>query len=119
MIKFLPSVYLGWSLGSNHGANVFGPQVHSGIIRYRNAVILAAAFIAVGAVVEGQKCFSTVAQIGGMVPATAVISTLAAAVTVNLMSYLGLPVSTSQAIIGSIIGLSLARRNSGTVPQLP
>ena len=42
--------------------------------------------------------------------ATAIISTLAAAVTVNVMSRLGLPVSTSQAIIGSIIGLSFLNR---------
>ena len=109
--ELLPSLYLGWSLGSNHAANVFGPQVNSGIIRYRNAIILAAAFIIVGALLEGEKCFSTIGGISVLTSTTAIISTLAAALIVTLMSYLGLPISTTQAIVGSIIGISLLERN--------
>jgi len=111
ILKFLPSLYLGWSLGSNHAANVFGPQVNSGTIRYRNAIALAAVSIVVGAVLEGRNCFSTIGGLSHLVLATAIISALSAALTVNLMSYLGLPVSTTQAIVGSIIGLSLLRRS--------
>jgi len=111
VFKFLPSLYLGWGLGSNDAANVFGPQVNSGTIRYRNAVILAAIFIVVGAILEGRRGLSTVGGISDLVLFTAIISTLSAALTVSLMSRLGLPVSTSQAVIGSIIGLSLLRGN--------
>lgn len=111
IFKFLPGLYLGWGLGSNDAANVFGPQVNSGTIRYRNAVILASIFILVGALLEGRRGFSTVGGISSLVLFTAIISTLAAALTVSLMSRFGLPVSTSQAVIGSIIGLSILRGN--------
>jgi PiT family inorganic phosphate transporter len=111
IFKFLPGLYLGWSLGGNHAANVFGPQVNSGTIKYRNAIILSAAFIIVGAVLEGRNCFSTIGGISDLVLTTAIISTLAAALTVTLMSHLGLPVSTTQAVVGSIIGLSLLKGN--------
>jgi PiT family inorganic phosphate transporter len=110
MFRFLipfPGLYLGWGLGSNDAANVFGPQVNTGIIKYRNAVILTAVFVIVGAFLEGKKCFSTVGGITNLVAWTALVSTLAAALAVNLMSYLQIPVSTSQAIIGALIGISL------------
>lgn len=103
----LPGIYMGWGLGSNDAANVFGPQVNSRIIRYRNAVILTAIFVVVGALLEGRKCFETVGGVTTLVVWTALVSTLAAALTVNLMSYLKIPVSTSQALIGAIIGVSL------------
>ena len=107
--EFFPSVYLGWGLGSNDAANVFGPQVNSGIIRYRNAVTLSAILIAVGAVMEGQRGFSTIGGLSALSLLTAIISTLSAALIVSIMSYLGLPVSATQAIVGSIIGLSLLK----------
>ena len=105
--KFLPGIYLGWSLGSNDAANVFGPQVNSGIIRYRNAVILSAILIALGAVTEGQRGFSTIGGLSALALLTAIISTLSAALIVSTMSYLGLPVSATQAVVGAIIGMGL------------
>ncbi len=107
--KFLPSLYLGWSLGSNDAANVFGPQVNSNIIRYRNATILTAIFVVIGSALEGRRAFATIAGISDLVLATAIIAALAAALTVSVMSYFGLPISTTQAIVGSIIGLSLLK----------
>ena len=110
MFKFLipfPGFYLGWGLGSNDAANVFGPQVNSEVIRYRTATILTAVFVIIGALFEGRKCFETVGGITNLVIWTAVVSALAAALTVNLMSYLKIPVSTSQAVIGAIIGIAL------------
>jgi PiT family inorganic phosphate transporter len=118
ILKFLPGLYLGWGLGSNDAANVFGPQVNSGTIRYRNAVILAAIFITVGAILEGGRGFSTIGGISDLVLTTAIVSALAAALTVSVMSRLGLPVSTSQAIIGSIIGISLFNRSPVSYAKL-
>ena len=88
MFKFLitiPGLYLGWGLGSNDAANVFGPQVNSDIIKYRNAVILTALFVIIGAFLEGRKCFETVAGVTELVIWTAVVSTLAAAIAVNVI----------------------------------
>ncbi|HEA47052.1 MAG TPA: inorganic phosphate transporter [bacterium] len=110
MFRFLiplPGLYMGWGLGSNDAANVFGPQVNSEIVRYRTATILTAIFVIIGALLEGRKSFATVGGVTDLVIWTAVVATLAAALTVNLMSYLKIPVSTSQAIIGAIIGIGL------------
>jgi PiT family inorganic phosphate transporter len=41
---------MGWSLGSNDSANVFGTAVFSEMIRYRTAVILYTVFVIAGAI---------------------------------------------------------------------
>ena len=109
--KFLPSLYLGWNLGSNDAANVFGPQVNAGVIRYRNAVVLTSIFVIIGAFLEGEKGFSTIGGISDLVLATAIISTISAGLMLNIMSYFGLPVSATQGIVGGILGLSLLNKN--------
>ena len=106
-IPLVPSVYLGWGLGSNDAANVFGPNVASGAITYRRASILAAIFVLLGALLEGDKCFDTVGKMAALSPAGAFVATLVAALVVNAMTYLKLPVSTSQAIIGAVVGAGL------------
>ena len=106
-LKILPGAYLGWGLGGNDAANIIGPPVTSGLISYRRAIVLAAIFILLGAMIEGGKCFATVGGITALNLKAAFIATLAAAIVVNLMSWLGFPVSTSQAIIGSIVGIGL------------
>ncbi len=99
---------MGWGLGANDAANVFGPQAYSGIISYRWAVRLTALFVILGAVFEGDKCF---AQISGMTSSVGIseifIATLAAAIVIHIMSYLRLPASTSHAIVGSLVGMSI------------
>ena len=106
-IPLLPSAYLGWGLGSNDAANMFGPNVASGAITYRRAALLASVFVLLGAVLEGDKCFDTVGKMASLTPASAFVATLVAAVVVNVMTYLKLPVSTSQAIIGAVVGTGL------------
>ncbi len=100
---------MGWGLGANDAANVFGPQTHSGTISFSWAVRLTAIFVILGAVLEGDKCF---AQIGGLTSscslAEASLAILTGAVTIHIMSFLKLPASTSHAIVGSLIGVSLA-----------
>ena len=101
---------MGWSLGSNDSANIFGTAVFSHKIRFRTAVVLCAVFVIVGAVLEGGRGMQT---LGGLVEQTrnsAFVASLAAGLTVTLMTVLKLPVSTSQAVVGAIIGIGLVRR---------
>jgi len=44
---------LGWSLGANHTANVFGTGVATGTVSYRAAITLTAIFVILGALLEG------------------------------------------------------------------
>jgi len=112
MFLILGGVFLGWSLGSNDAANVFGTGVASKIIRYRTAIILASIFVLIGAMAEGTGGIHTLGNLTQQNPASAFIVSVAAGLTVAVMSTLKLPVSTSQAVVGSIIGMGLARNAS-------
>jgi len=54
MYRLLSGIFMGWSLGSNDSANIFGTAVFSKKIRYRTAVFLCAIFVILGAILEGQ-----------------------------------------------------------------
>jgi len=95
---------LGWTLGSNDSANVFGTAVAAKIVTYRTAVILTAIFVVVGALAEGEKCITTVGDFSTLTPKGAFFAALAAGITMFILTYLALPSSTSQAIIGAIVG---------------
>ncbi|MFB0507590.1 MAG: inorganic phosphate transporter [Thermodesulfobacteriota bacterium] len=107
MWTLLSGIFLGWGLGSNDAANIFGTGVAANILKYRTAIILISIFVLMGALLEGPKCFATVGKFSNLSATTAFVSALAAGVTVALMSYLSLPVSTSQAIIGSLLGIGI------------
>ena len=107
MFRLFSGIFLGWSLGSNDSANVFGTAVASRSIKYSNAILLASVFILIGALLEGIRGMHTLSNLTSQTLHTAFISSLAAAVTVTIMTLLKLPVSTSQAVVGAIIGIGL------------
>lgn len=107
MWKILSGAFLGWSLGANDSANVFGTGVATGTIRYRTAVRLTAVFVIVGAVLEGPKCMQVLTDLSRLVPLDAFLCALAAALTMTVMTVLALPASSSHAIIGAILGIGL------------
>ena len=107
MWTLLSGIFLGWGLGSNDSANIFGTGVAANILRYRTAIILISLFVLLGALLEGPKCFATVGEFSKLSATTAFVAALAAGITVALMSYLSLPVSTSQAIIGGLLGIGI------------
>ena len=109
MFLFLTSgLFLGWSLGANDAANVFGSAVGSRMVSFKKAAIIAAIFVILGAVIQGGGAAHTLGKLGA-VSAIAGSFTVAfsAAITVFGMTRYQLPVSTSQAIVGSIIGWNL------------
>ncbi len=106
---FLSSgIFLGWSLGANDASNVFGTAVGSRMLRFRTAAILCSIFIIVGAVVSGAGASHTLGKLGAVnAVAGAFVVAFAAAISVYLMTLARYPVSTSQAIVGAIIGWNL------------
>jgi len=103
---FLSSgLFLGWSLGANDASNVFGTAVGSKMVRFRTAAICCSIFIVLGAVISGAGASHTLGKLGSVnAIAGAFIVAFSAAVSVYLMTKVGYPVSTSQAIVGAIIG---------------
>lgn len=110
MFSLLGGIFLGWSLGANDSANVFGSAVSSKMLRFWTAAILASVFVLMGALLEGKAGIETYKGLTQMTLRLAVISSVAAAVTVTMMTFLGLPVSTSQAVVGAILGVGLLNR---------
>lgn len=101
----LSGIFLGWSLGANDTANIFGTAVGTRMIRFRTAAIVTAVFVVLGAVISGEGASHTLGKLGAVnAIAGSFTVALAAAVTVAWMTKLKLPVSTSQAIVGAIIG---------------
>ncbi len=107
-MRLLASVFLGWSLGANDAANVFGTAVSAQMIRWRTAAILIAVFVIVGAFAEGGGGLETLGGITNQTLNTAFCASLGAALTVTLMTLARIPISTSQAVVGAIIGTGLA-----------
>lgn len=103
------AVFLGWALGANDAANVFGPAVMSRAVRYRVAVITAAALVVLGAAWGGRRALETIGALGAQTASTALVVTLAAALGMTLLILLRMPASSSHSIVGAIVGAALAR----------
>jgi PiT family inorganic phosphate transporter len=98
-------LFMGWSLGANDAANIFGTAVGTRMIRFTTAAIICSVFVIIGAVVGGTGTSNTLGELGSInAIAGAFAVSASAAFTVMMMTKRGLPVSTSQAIVGAIIG---------------
>jgi len=106
---FLSSgLFLGWSLGANDASNVFGTAVGSKMVKFRTAAIVCSIFVMLGAVVSGAGASDTLGKLGSInAIAGAFMVAFAAAISVYLMTLARYPVSTSQAIVGAIVGWNL------------
>ena len=108
MFPLTGGLYLGWALGANDAANVFGTAVASRIITFRKAAILCSIFVILGAVLQGEGGIHTLSGLSAQTHMSLLVVSVAAAITVTLMTFMRLPISTSQAIIGAIAGVGLA-----------
>ena len=109
VIIFLSSgLFLGWALGANDAANVFGTAVGTRMVQWSTAAIICSIFVVLGAVISGAGSSHTLGKLGAIsaLPG-AFMTALAAAISVYFMTKAGLAVSTSQAIVGGIVGWNL------------
>jgi PiT family inorganic phosphate transporter len=120
VIIFLSSgLFLGWSLGANDAANVFGTAVGTRMVRFGTAAVICSLFLILGAVVGGGGAAHTLGKLGAVnALGGSFMAAGAAALAVYLMTKAGLPVSTTQAIVGAILGWNLfteTRTDAGTL----
>jgi PiT family inorganic phosphate transporter len=111
------ALYMAWAIGANDVANAMGTSVGSGALTIRHAIIVAATFEFLGAYLVGGHVTDTVRK--GMLDMELVsanpdlllygmLAALAAAATLLLVATaFGLPVSTTHAIVGAIIGFGV------------
>ncbi|MBI9101061.1 MAG: inorganic phosphate transporter [Spirochaetales bacterium] len=114
VIVFLTSgLFLGWSLGANDAANVWGTAVGTRMVDFKKAAIICSLFVILGAVMSGSGASHTLGKLGAIgTLAGAFTVALAAALSVYFMTKAALPVSTSQAIVGAILGWNVFSGNS-------
>jgi PiT family inorganic phosphate transporter len=98
-------LFLGWSLGANDAANIFGTAVGSRMLRFSTAALICSVFVVLGAVIDGAGAARTLGSLGGINQIAGAFATaLAAALSVFMLVRIGLTASTTQAIVGAIVG---------------
>ena len=108
--------FLGWSLGTQDAANVFGTAVATRVVKYKTAIILTAIFVVIGAYFNGEAGIGNISnyayQSGVNDAMAAFLVMLSSAVVCTIMTILKMSVSTSQCVIGSILGWGFATGNA-------
>lgn len=117
IVALLAGFYVAWNIGANDSANCVGTAVGGRILSYRRAIAIVILFVLLGAVLEGWKNMKTVGEdiiivSDGTnplseVPRAAIAALLAAGIWVTTATTLRLPVSTSQSMVGAVIGAGL------------
>ncbi|MFW2354211.1 inorganic phosphate transporter, partial [Hydrogenophaga sp.] len=116
--------YMAMNIGANDVANNMGPAVGSGAMTMGWAIVVAAVFEALGAIVAGGDVVGTIK--GGIIDPAAIndpalfawvmfSALLAGALWLNLATALGAPVSTTHSIIGAVMGAGIAAGGWGLV----
>jgi len=109
----ISGLFLGWTLGANDASNVFGSAVGSRMLSFTRAAVIASFFVIIGAVAQGTGASETLGRLGSVnAIGGAFTVALGAGLAVFLMTRAALPVSTTQAIVGAIIGWNFFTGNA-------
>lgn len=105
------SAYVGWNIGANDTANCIGTTVGCGLLSFRRAVLLVAVFVILGAMLQGHHVMHTIGK--GIVKAdlnylSVCVALICSGFFVTLATFYRIPTSTSQAIVGGVVGIGLA-----------
>ncbi|MCD6579654.1 anion permease [bacterium] len=118
-LRIIPGGFLGWGLGANDTSNIFGTAVANKIIRFWLAAAITSIFVLLGSYLEGPKTFDTVGKLFEVLAVNDVYAiALGAAISVWFFTYLRLPISTSQALVGSILSVGLLKGQNLNVARL-
>ena len=105
----LPAVFMAWAIGANDSAKAVGTAVGSGVLGFKRAVLLIGIFTTLGVLIGGSGVSGTISGLAeGMSAGEVGLVLFSAASAVTLASLWGRPISTTQSIIGGLVGASLA-----------
>ncbi len=114
--------YMAMNIGANDVANNVGPAVGSRALTLLGAIVIAAIFEAMGALVAGGNVVGTIKK-GIIDPALIanadvfiwlmMAALLAGAIWLNIATALGAPVSTTHSIVGGVLGAGIAAGGLG------
>jgi len=104
------AAYVSYSLGANDVGNAIGPLLNKYPDKGLYLAILGGVAMAVGALTFGKRVTNTVGRSITPLDYTGALAAQAsAAFGVHVFSMLGIPVSTSQAVVGAVIGVGLTK----------
>mgnify|MGYP000317688475 CR=1 FL=1 len=116
--------YMALNIGANDVANNVGPAVGSKALTMVGAIIIAAVFETSGAILAGGDVIKTIKK-GIIDPSlmpneqvfiwAMMAALLAAALWLNLATYVGAPVSTTHSIVGGVMGAGIAATGMAAV----
>lgn len=116
--------YMAMNIGANDVANNMGPAVGSGAMTMGWAILIAAVFEVMGAIIAGGDVVGTIK--GAIIDLTKIedaahfawlmfAALLAGALWLHLATAIGAPVSTTHSIIGAVMGAGIAAGGWGLV----
>ncbi len=111
IVAFAVALFMGLNIGGNNAAAAMGAAYGAKVRTKYQAVILIGVFSLLGAVFSGEEVIKTLGK--GILPAGtillegAIIAVGAAGLTVFLANILRVPISTSQAAVGAVVGIGL------------
>ncbi|MEN8259944.1 MAG: inorganic phosphate transporter [Pseudomonadota bacterium] len=109
-LAILSACYVAYSMGANNAGNAVGPVANLNIFPPRVLLFIGGFSIAVGAFTYGKKVADTVGK--GITPLdipSAFVAQISSAFGMHLFSMFGIPVSTSSAIVGAVVGVGLVK----------
>jgi len=111
IILLTAGAYVGWNIGANDTANCIGTSIGCGLLSFKKAVILVSIFSIMGALLQGDHVMKTIGT--GIIaeelnPAAIVVALLCSGFFVTLATFFRIPTSTSQAVVGGVVGIGLA-----------
>jgi PiT family inorganic phosphate transporter len=121
----LVGLYMAANIGANDLANAMGTSVGSGALTLRRAVIISIVANLLGAILAGGYVTNTISK--GMINPDLLAATpnklmlgmfaalLASGIWVHLATVLGMPVSTTHSIVGSVVGFGILTVGIGAI----
>ncbi len=109
-LAIVSACYVAYSMGANNAGNAVGPIANLAIFPPQLLLFIGGVSIAVGAITYGQKVADTVGK--GITPLdipSAFVAQVSSAFGLHLFSLFGIPVSTSSAIVGAVVGVGLVK----------
>ena len=125
IIATLIGLYMAANIGANDLANAMGTSVGSGALTLKQAVLISIITNVLGACLAGGHVTSTISK-GIIDPALLAnepnrlmlgmfAALIAASLWVHVATYFGLPVSTTHAIVGAVVGFGIISVGAGAV----
>lgn len=109
-LTILSACYVAYAMGANNAGNAVGPIGNLGIVHPTILLGIGGVAIAVGAATYGKKVTYTVGKgITSLDLLGAFVAQVSSAFGMHLFSILGIPVSTSAAIVAAVVGVGLVK----------